>query len=224
MADPNHFIICSHGFGTAKDDRGLFPDAIALVSGAEIIMFDYGIVDSVHNTVTVAPLSEQEKKLDEVITQTRNINPDAVIDLVCHSMGCVTAALLKPVGIRKTLFLAPPYHLDGKRILDRFGRNPKTIMNRNGTSILARADGTSTIMPKEFWDEAAGQDCIPLYNSFANLTEVEIVNAKQDNVLGDQGAVILSPKIHIVNIDGNHGFTDDARAPLRKVAAEFLTP
>jgi hypothetical protein len=222
MINEKHFIICSHGFGVAWDDRGLFPDAAALVNDAKVVMFDYNVINEVQNTITIAPFDDQVKKLEKIINETKAAHPQATIDLLCHSQGCLIAALLKPDGIRKTIFLAPPYSLDAERTISQFTERPGTKIDRRGVSLLERLDGTTTIVPKEFWDGMANKDCAALYNNFAECTELEIVNASQDEVLGNINLTGLSPKIKIINIDGSHNFGGAARDSSKKLVVDFL--
>ena len=217
-----HFIVCSHGFGVAKDDRGLFPDAVASIADAEIIMFNYGIVDEHQKTVIVTPFSHQVKTLEGVLSETRGKHPDAIIDLVCHSQGCITAALLAPKNIRRTIMLSPPYRLDVQGTIDRFKQNPQTLIDMNGVSHLVRADGTTTIVPKEFWEEARDKHPVELYNIFSEITDLFIVNANQDNVLGAEDSTGLSRKIKNANMDGDHGFKGDARMGLKLFIQNIL--
>src|SRR6266567_2438699 len=146
---PNHIIIYSHGFGVRKDDRGLFTDIAAALPGFEHVMFDYNTVDEAANVLTVAPLDEQAKKLNKVLAETRAANPDAVIDLICHSQGCIAAANAKPAGIRKTIFTAPPPDADIESKIKRWRTRYGTKFTTEGTSYLERKDGSTTIVPPE---------------------------------------------------------------------------
>ena len=101
---PMHIVIYSHGFGVRKDDRGLFTDIAAALPGATHRMFDYNRRDETTGNLTVAPLAEQVGMLRNQIEKARADTPGAIIDLICHSQGCIVAALLAPRDVRKTLF------------------------------------------------------------------------------------------------------------------------
>lgn len=208
MNTKKHIVIFSHGFGVRKDDRGLFTDVALVLSGIQTVMFDYNEVDEENNTLTVRPFSKQALMLDEVIKEQKQINPDAVIDLICHSQGCRVAAIVQPVGIRKVILLAPPIDTGVERTLARYKDNPKTKIDIKGITELPRTDGSTTIVPAEYWQERESEILpIELYNQLSKLTEVIIIKPLQDTVLGDASFDGLSDKITVVELDGDHDFT-----------------
>lgn len=212
-----HIVIFSHGFGVRKDSCGMSTDiAEALSPGTEKILFDYGQWDEATQTLTVLPINEQVKKMERVISETRNQNPDAIIDLICHSQGCVVAGLAKPKDIRKIVLIGPPTELNPKRFSKNFKR-PGTKIDFTGTSILARRDGSTTIAPKEYWESIRNLDPIPLYNKLAETAKVIAIHANQDEVIGSLDFSHLSPEIRQIHIDANHNFTNRARAELIEV-------
>ena len=89
METNKHIIIFSHGFGTRKDDRGLLTDIADGFSETQSILFDYNGVDEKENILTVRPLSQQARMLNEVIGKTRFENENATIDIIGHSQGCL---------------------------------------------------------------------------------------------------------------------------------------
>lgn len=209
-----HIIIYSHGFGVRKDDRGLFTDIAASMSEAEHVMFDYNQADEAANTLTVAPLYAQADKLKRTIAETQAQNPDATIDLICHSQGCVAAALLKPQGIRKVIFIAPPATLSVQRMIKIFGSRPGSNIDTDGVSTLSRRDGSTTIVPKEYWDDIKNIQPIGLYNELAKQTRLTFINARQDEVLGNLDFSKLSSQAKVIELDANHDFTNEARSKL----------
>src|SRR6185369_13842555 len=102
-----HVIVFSHGFGVRKEDRGLFTAIAKALPDAKSVLFDYNPINEESNTLTAKPLNEQALKLRKVINSARAEFPGAIIDLVCHSQGCVVAGLVKPRGIRKVIMLTP---------------------------------------------------------------------------------------------------------------------
>jgi predicted alpha/beta hydrolase len=93
--------IYSHGFGVKKDDRGLFTDIAVQLSEFEHVMFNYNSFDEANNTMTVTPLDEQAEKLAKKIKVVKESNPDTPLYLICHSQGCIVAALAKAEGFEK---------------------------------------------------------------------------------------------------------------------------
>ena len=214
MENKKHIIIFSHGFGTRKDDRGLLTDIAAGFSETESILFDYNDVDEIKNTLTVPPLSEQAKMLNEVIKKACLENKDAVIDVIGHSQGCLVVALAKPALVRKIIFTAPSLDNSIERTINMFKDRPDTEINLSGISKLGRKDGTITLVPSQFWVERKQFDPIPLYNELSQETELIIINAKQDDIHGNLNTKGLNNNIEILEIDGNHQFSGDARGDL----------
>lgn len=185
MSQNNQIVVFSHGFGVKKDDRGLFPDIINSLKNTESIMFDYNDVDEEKNQLTIKAFSEQAEILKKALVNVKENNPDAIIDIICHSQGSIIAALAQPVGIRKIIFIAPPFSTDIERMMSSFKARPGTEINLDGISKLSRQDGSTTLVPSEYWAERENTNVMELYKKLAKLTELIIINANQDNILGE---------------------------------------
>jgi len=185
-------------------------------------MFDYGIYDEEQKTLTVRPIHEEVAILEKVIEETAIGNPNAIIDIVAHSQGCVVAALAKPEGIRKIVFLAPPPTMNVERAVKNFGERPGVELNFNGFSKLPRKDGGVTLVPKEYWTERKSIEPMTFYKELAEVTELTVVKATQDELLGDSDFSALNNKVHIIEIDGNHNFFGESRGKLLEVVAGIL--
>lgn len=222
MQSKKHIIIFSHGFGTRKDDRGLLSDIAKEFSETPSILFDYNGVDETEKILTVRLLSEQAKMLTDVVEQARIENPETIIDIIAHSQGCLVVALAKPFGIRKTIFVSPSLDNDIEHTIDMFKDRPGTEINLSGISKLARKDGTLTIVPSEFWVERKKVDPIPLYNELSSQTELVIIKAKQDEILGHSKTEGLDKKIKIIELDGGHQFSGEVRKNLIKTIEKII--
>ena len=203
-----HVVVYSHGFGVRKDDRGLFADIANALPEAEHVMFDYNLVDEQENTLTVSPLQGQVQKLKE---QLSKIGSDAVVDLVAHSQGCVVATLAKPQNVRKILCLAPPDNVNTERLINFFGKRDGSVIDLDGQSRIPRRDGSTTIIPAAYWQSLKGLDVIRLYNRLPDLAKVKFLTANDDEVLGISNFDKTDERIELVQLDGSHDFTDDAR-------------
>ncbi len=212
-SSPKHVIVYSHGFGVERDARGLFTDIASAFPETESILFDYNIPDQAKNTLTVRPLSDQKNILLTEIVAAKEKFPTSTLDIVAHSLGCVVAALALPIGIRKIVFLAPPLELKSSS-LSRFVGRPGSVINPEGLSRLARRDGSFTLVPAIFWKERESIDPIVLFNSLAEQIELIIIRAKQDEVVSNSNISDLSPKIQIIDIDGDHDFRFESREGL----------
>ena len=222
QSNKKHIIIFSHGFGTRKDDRGLLTNIADEFSSSLSILFDYNEVDESEKILTVRPLIEQSKMLNEVIEKARLENPEATIDIVGHSQGCLIIALAKPQGIRKIIFLAPSLDNDIDHTINMFKDRPGTEINLSGISKLARKDGTVTIVPSKFWEERKKLIPIPLYNDLTKSADLYIINANQDDVHGKNETDGLHEKIKVIEIDGNHQFSGNEREALLIKIKEIL--
>lgn len=207
-------VIYSHGFGVRKDDRGLFTDIAATLPAARHIMFDYNQVDEASGNLTVAPLTQQAEKLSKVVADTKANNSDATVDLICHSQGCVVAALLRPQGIRKTIFTGPPAELSVDDMLRIFANRPGSEVNLNGVSLLKRADFSTTKVPPEYWKSIENIHPIILYNELAKFTQLIVINATEDEIIGSKDFSRLSPDTKVIEIRTGHNFEGSGRPAL----------
>jgi len=204
-----HIVIFSHGFGVRKEDRGLFTAIARVLPDTKSVLFDYNPINEASNTLTAKPLDEQARKLRKIINNTRAENPNATIDLVCHSQGCVVAALLKPRGMRKVILLTPPDDVSEATVAEQLSSRLDTIIDTAARTRLARADGSTTVIHPEYWQSLAGINPIKLYNMLARVTTLRIISARQDEILGKVSFEGIHPGISLVTLDGNHNFDDE---------------
>lgn len=221
MSQKNHIVIYSHGFGVKKDDRGLLTDIANSLKNVESILFDYNDIDEEKNQLTARPFSEQVEILKKKIADARENNPDAIIDIICHSQGSVIVALAKPEEIRKVILIAPPFSAGIEKMVRRFNSRPGTEINMQGISKITRSDGSLTIVPAQYFSERAEVNPKELYEKLSELTELIVINAKQDEVLDENNISDLG-KAEIININGNHGFSGDSRKNLLEIIASKI--
>lgn len=215
-------VIFSHGFGVRKDDRGLLTDIAANLSEVEPVLFDYSKVDEDNHTITVTPLTAQAKMLTEVIEKTKQDNPGAIIDIITHSQGVVAPALAQPQGIRKVVVLAPSFDLAIERTIKRHGNMPGSEINLQGMSKLYPLDGYVRYVPAEYWTDRQAVNLPENLNKLADLTEVIVITANQDELLPKIDPAYVSSKIKFSPVDGDHNFTGKDRAPLIEVIRKLL--
>ncbi len=149
MPAQKHIIIFSHGFGVLKDSNGLFSDIEKALPEMNSILFDYSDINN-DNTITIYSLSAQAAKLNFIIDKTKLENPNAIIDLICCSQGSIIAALAKPEGIRKTIFISPVFNFNLERTLTRHRARPNAVINLEGISRVPSVDGLIRIIPAEY--------------------------------------------------------------------------
>jgi hypothetical protein len=219
-------LIFSHGFGVRKDDRGLFPDIAAGVPEAEAIMFDYNHTDEATDTLFATTLSKQAEKLRQVYAETRAKQPSATIDLICHSQGCVIAAMAQLNGIHKTIFLAPPDASFGtnidQKIEDMKNSRSNTEVLSDGSISYPRRDGSTTIIPQMYWDGRKNLNPIPLYAKLAENTELTIIQATNDEVIGMTNFSELPSDVKIIQMNTGHDFEGAIRAKMIRIIAQEI--
>jgi hypothetical protein len=204
-----HIVIYSHGFGVRKEDRGLFTAIARALPDVKSVMFDYNPINEKSNTLTAKPLDEQARKLRKVINATRAEYPDAIIDLVCHSQGCVVAGIVKPRGIRKVIMITPPDDMSEAAVVGHLSVRLENPIDVTVRTRLSRSDGSTTVVHPEYWQSLAGLNPVKLYNMLARVTALRIINAKQDEVLGSVSFDGIDPSISLIALDGGHNFDEE---------------
>lgn len=205
----NRIIIYSHGFGVSKDDRGLFTNIASALPDFQSILFDYDIISD--NVLTARSLDQKADLLTNKVKQTNEKYPTAQIDLICHSQGCVVAALAKIDRVKSTIFLAPPDNQDPEEMIRKWGARDGAKIDLEGTSSFLRRDGTTTLVPKEYWQSLAGIKPINIYSELARKTQLYIIRATNDEVLGQTNFDSLTDIAEIIDVDSDHDFTGKAR-------------
>jgi len=217
-----HIIIFSHGFGVRKDDRGLLSDIAKAFPESISYLFDYFDVDEKNMTITIRTFSEQVDSLRNVVKKAKEDYPNSVIDIIAHSQGTLIPPLSKIEGIKHCILTAPVFDMSIERTLKRYGSKPDCEINLEGISKLYRLDGYVRYIPKEYWVERKALKLFDLYNEYSLHTELIIINANQDTILGNVDISQLSSNIKVLNIDGDHEFSGESRNNLIKVIKEEL--
>jgi hypothetical protein len=163
------------------------------------------------------PLSQQVKLLRAQHDTIRHVaSPRAAITLICHSQGCVTAALADLPNIARTIFLTPPDNLDPAPLLARWGQRAGSRIDTQGLSHLVRADGSITRVPASVWQQM--QKISPSlqqhFSLLASKTQLHVITAQQDDVLGATDFSFLAGAAQISSLAGDHNFSGPARQPL----------
>jgi hypothetical protein len=221
-----HKIIFVHGFGVKKDARGLFTDIASGLQNdpsmreVECVLTDLNIVSQENNDIVLNPLSKQAQIVREVFE--RESGEGVVIDLVCHSQGCVVGSLADLPGIRKVVLMTPPVNNDFAKTLEFFKSRPDTVINLEGESYLTRADGSRTIAPKEYWQDRQDINYLEEYKKLAEHNDVTTIIANQDEVVSNENVSELSEIGEIIKLDSDHNFTGEARQKLIETLTKVL--
>jgi hypothetical protein len=209
-----------HGFGVMKDSRGMFTEIVNALSaeGIESVLVDLNIKDSLGN-ITVNTFSKQAELLRKTYTE----NKENEVYLVCHSQGCIIAALANLEGTKKTIFLAPPVESDNSKTIEYFKKNLSTKINLDGESILARRDGTMTIVSSEYWREKEKLNLKSLYSDYVSHNKVVVVKASLDEVISNQLTDEVFKTAEIKEIEADHNFTGLSRVALISLLKKLVT-
>jgi hypothetical protein len=205
-------IVFSHGFGVDKYSRGLFSDISSLFNEKDILLFDYNKVDTKNKTITISNLDDQAKKLQKILDGI-----DEPINLVCHSQGCLVAALAKPVGLQSILFLAPVSSTTSEEFKSIFG-DRLTKGTDSAPDKLQRMDGTITIIDQAYWDslDAVG-DVEELYSELSGTTFLTIISAGDEEIVKTSFPKLKNKaEIHVMT-GADHNFTGNSREKLLDV-------
>lgn len=196
-------------------------DIAASMPEVEHILFDYNEIDMKRNTMTVIPLEQQARRLEAQLNALDD-GTQKVIDIVAHSQGCVVAALARPSNVRRVVCITPPDSLDIDRMVRTFDSRPGSHINLEGESLIPRRDGTTTVIPKEYW-QSLRLDVPSLYNRLADLAEkVTFYLANDDEVLGPTNFDHIDKRIELIQLDGGHNFTGAARPKITAAVCEAL--
>jgi hypothetical protein len=98
---------------------------------------------------------------------------------------------------------------------------PGTVI-KDGVTTYPRRDGSTTIIPADYWKSREGVVPITLYNKFAKSTQLTIINAEQDEVLGNTDFSGLITDIKVLALPANHDFTGDTRQILTSTIKDLL--
>lgn len=216
-----HIVVFSHGFGVRKDDRGLFTDIAQSFPDITSVLFDYNQFDASTNTITVAPLDKQASMLQERVATILHDNPHATVDMVCHSQGCLVAAMSEVIGVRRTIMLAPPTEISTEGMAATFSRTGAAF-NIVGDSLIPRTDGTTTVVKTDYWKSLEDIEPISLYNRFAEHTDLTIIAAREDEILDKVDFTGLSKNITFEEMAAGHNFEGTARHSLVMRLADTL--
>lgn len=216
-------IIFSHGFGVRYDDRGLLTEIADTFPQYKAHLFDYNLPNEALNTLTVQPLSKQAKILEsELESFVHNETPESVT-LICHSQGCIVAALanLPDTLVDKIIFLSPRARLSANRVNKLFLERKGSVIDLEGISRLARSDGSTTLVPAEYWREFDDINLEDLYKKLAEEYELTIIRATKDEVVGETDFSYL-PGVEIIDLPADHNFSGQSRKELLQVIEELL--
>jgi len=215
-------VVYVHGFGVKKDSRGFFTQLSLSLPKAKHVFIDLNTFDDKTNELFVADLEAQTKKLQAAFSVVLQKNPNATYDLVCHSQGCLVAGLANLSPIRKIMLLAPPSELNANDMSGIFSDRPGSHIDINGESRLSRRDGSTTVVAPEYWKSIENLDIIGMFNRLAINSQVFLVEAAEDEVVGKTDFRNLVSQIEVTMLPGDHNYSGVARRSIIEFVAGIL--
>lgn len=220
-------FLYSHGFATRADDNGLFNPIIEAFPDDEHILFPYDNWNETNDCAVAATFSERAEKLHTKYNELRNNNPDTEIILICHSQGCIIAALAQLEYISTTVLLAPVINYESGEKQREYTLSKKTSELQDDSSIVRkRSGGYTTIIPTKYWDDFVNISDLPAkYDELANKTRLIIIDAEQDSVIPtSKDYLLLKANIEFKHLPLDHDFieADNSRASLISLLKKLL--
>lgn len=218
-----------HGFGSLKDERGLFTDIISVISNKYLtISFDASGWGQSEGKQEESSFVKHGQDLGSVINWATTQYPNHELNIIAHSGGVHATLSLNPVNIHKAVFSALS-HSNGwvtlayleKRLLEKGG-----TLNPEGISIFPRSDGTQSKLGPTFWSCLKDLDTISILHNFAKNVQVLAIHPQSDEIVSTKSvqAYRQLKNIQYLELPGNHAYTNRKdRSYLTKVIKTFLT-
>ncbi|KKQ95145.1 MAG: hypothetical protein UT66_C0054G0005 [candidate division CPR2 bacterium GW2011_GWC1_39_9] len=211
-------ILFSHGFGVMKDARGLFSFLASMLESRGFVtkQFNYNKFDENSKELFAVPFSVQaailQKQIDEIAKDERYKS----IIIIGHSQGSLIPTLCRNLDkIEKVIGISPFFQTDIEDLQKRYTDLADNQLDFYNITRRRRSDGSVTVIPPEYWAERFKTDVVTLYNNLANQTELTLIYAINDEVM-DFNNLRLIKNTRIINLDGNHDFTNQYREDLYK--------
>lgn len=218
-------VLFSHGMGVLQDNRGLFTYLSERIHqrypSIKCHFFDYNDIDIANKLVHVKPFSDQAKILQEHIDEIVQANTKAMLYIVCQSQGCLIPAICDVYRVHKVIGISPFFHTSKEEIISRYTKSRENVLNFEGITKRKRSDGTTTIIPANYWTERFNTNVEKLYNSLALETKLTLICALQDDIM-DITNLSKIKNARIVNTDGDHDFSNQYRELAGKLVLEEL--
>ena len=208
-------VIFSHWFGVRKHSGWLFTDiadALQILS-IESVLFNYNEYNEETRELFALPFSAQAKILQEIINTTVREHPDKRIIIIWHSQGCIIPCLCDLSSVHALVMLSPFFHTEIKSVIERYTKDPANTFSLTNQSTRKRSDGSTTIIPPEYWRERFDTDITKLYNETATKKNMYIISPLQDEIM-DFNEYKKLKNLFILNLDGDHNFSQQRRQPV----------
>lgn len=217
---PKAIVLCATGFGMNRyDGSNLFGDIAEKLSDYTVVLVE--LHDSLPVGLTVNPLSRQIERFNKLLSDYSQA--DIPVVLVGHSMGCLVIS--KSDALRNhTVFLAPAVRDITKTLKNTLLSREGTSEDADGTMHAKRSDGTTSIVPAKFWQEASLLNIASLYKEATARIQINVVIAGEDQILKAETSDLQSiPFQSITSISwADHDFSGSGRSTLLEELHKLL--
>jgi hypothetical protein len=224
--DSGKVIIFCHGFGVRRDSRTLFTDiGDAFKKDFGIVRFDFEEFNDKEKSITIGSIKYESVVLENVIEFIQNKFKPKSIDLISHSLGSIVACDSTLKGVNKLILLAGSPSNSYERLKLRFSDKEGSILDEDGLSIWERADGSKTIIKKEFWAELKSIVPIESYRKVVHKVDTYYIRALNDDKLktdDDFEKIRYITGMKYFEVDGNHNFDGEDRKSLVRLLQNLL--
>lgn len=204
-------FLYSHGFGTHADDNGLFSSIIDAFPDVKHVLFSYDDWNPDNTVATAATFTSRTQKLRQKYTELRQANPNAEINLICHSQGCIIAALAQLENVSTIVLLAPVISYESGDEARRITlENPKSTPQPDGSILRKRSAGYYTLFLPDYWEDYVNISDLPdKYNNLGTKTKLIIFDATRDTVIpNNKDYSLLKNEIQIEHFGLDHDFIE----------------
>ncbi len=204
-------FLYSHGFATRANDNGLFDPIVAAFPNDEHVLFPYDDWNAEDTQATAATFTERAQKLRQKYAELRTANPDAEINLICHSQGCIIAVLAALDNIATTILLAPVINYEsGDKQRNYVLQKRGAELRPDGSILRKRSGGYSTLYPANYWDDFVNIAGLPSkYDELNTKTQLIIFDATEDSVIPkNKDYSLLKADIRIEHLALDHDFIE----------------
>lgn len=211
-SNSNQLIVFVHGFGTDKDENGLFLDlAQSLRSNFLTLRFDAAGWGESQGNQQDFSFIKQANDLESVLIWSSKEYPRHNISLIAHSGGVHATLFLKPAIIAKAIFTALP-HSSGQdalafiqeRLVKKGGK-----LNPLGISTFPRSGGMDNHLGPVFWESLRKLKTASNLREFAKHTQVLAIHPTSDEIVSSKYVSDFRQirNVQFQEIPGDHGFT-----------------
>ena len=226
----NDIIIFVHGFGTDKNEGfSSFLDASKFFQKDYLIIrYDMSGYGGSGGEQKEFQFQKAAGDLDFIIRFVKRKYPDKTLNIFAHSLGTFVTVILSPEHIRKTVFtgaINTDLKLITKKLEERILAKGG-LVKKDDISVYPRTSGTVQLIGKDFWRTLENIDFATLLKEFSEKTDLLVVKAKQDEIVGSDlsfDAYKKIPTLIYEEMNGDHNFTNSQdREELNKRIKRFL--